>query len=422
MKKRHCLIAMSFFTNLQYLIRPFIHTYIFFYILNTKYKIYRKEIYLIMKKSILFIPVLISLSIVGCTMNYNQPSSDKVIHQSSLNIDKLINANAADVEKSLGSPYYATYYIDADKLKSKNINSISIEDLKEDVSLLASYNDNQSSDSYLHPYYATYYIDADKLKSKNINSISIEDLKEDVSLLASYNDNQSSDSYLHIYYEDGVVKDALYGPYKIDNLDNVISASNISNADYKVSFFKNRGAICLYYEDGVVKDALYGPYKIDNLDNVISASNISNADYKVSFFKNRGAICYNDFSIDNAKKEFVGKPISNFNNTYKLKSANFVASTINESDTLYFYPLVNHDVIHKDQYKHPNYSSNENAKLGLVNPLNNNISSTNKTNGNDLANYYKSAVVLYTKDDKIQSIQIADKQFFYKLINDVFNK
>ena len=54
-----------------------------------------------MKKSILFIPVLISLSIVGCTMNYNQPSSDKVIHQSSLNIDKLINANAADVEKSL---------------------------------------------------------------------------------------------------------------------------------------------------------------------------------------------------------------------------------------------------------------------------------------------------------------------------------
>ena len=69
-----------------------------------------------MKKSILFMPVLISLSIVGCTMNYNQPSSDKVIHQSSLNIDKLINANAADVEKSLGSPYYATYYIDADKL------------------------------------------------------------------------------------------------------------------------------------------------------------------------------------------------------------------------------------------------------------------------------------------------------------------
>ena len=225
-----------------------------------------------MKKSILFMPVLISLSIVGCTMNYNQPSSDKVIHQSSLNIDKLINANAADVEKSLGSPYYATYYIDADKLKSKNI-----------------------------------------------NSISIEDLKEDVSLLASYNDNQSSDSSLNIYYEDGVVKDALYGPYK-------------------------------------------------------------------------------------------------------LKSANFVASTINESDTLYFYPLVNHDVIHKDQYKHPNYSSNENANLGLVNPLNNNISLTNKTNGNDLANYYKSAVVLYTKDDKIQSIQIADKQFFYKLINDVFNK
>ena len=212
---------MSFFTNLQYLIRPFIHTYIFFYILNTKYKIYRKEIYLIMKKSILFMPVLISLSIVGCTMNYNQPSSDKVIHQSSLNIDKLINANAADVEKSLGSPYYATYYIDADKLKSKNI-----------------------------------------------NSISIEDLKEDVSLLASYNDNQSSNSYLHIYYEDGVVKDALYGPYKIDNLDNVISASNISNADYKVSFFKNRGAIC-YNDFSIDKNSYF-------LEDSISMNILSN--------------------------------------------------------------------------------------------------------------------------------------------------
>lgn len=281
-----------------------------------------------MKKSILFIPVLISLSIVGCTMNYNQSSSDKVIHQASLNIDKLINSSTTDVEKSLGSPYYATYYINADKLKNKNINSISIEDLKENVSLLASYRDNQSNNSYLH----------------------------------------------------------------------------------------------VYYEDGVVKDALYGPYKIDNLDNIVSTSNISNADYKVSFFKNCGSICYNDFSINNVKKEFIGKPISDFNNAYKLKSANFVASTINESDTLYFYPLVNHDVIHKEQYKHSNYSSNENIKLGLVNPLNNNISSTNKTNSNDLVNYYKSAVVLYVKDNKIQSIQIADKQFFYKLINDVFTK
>lgn len=281
-----------------------------------------------MKNSILFIPVLISLSISGCTMNYSQPSSEKVIHQASLNIDKLINTNTSDVEKSLGSPYYATYYIDADKLKSKNINSISIEDLREDVYLLASYKDNQSSDSYLH----------------------------------------------------------------------------------------------VYYEDGVAKDALYGPYKMANLDNIISASSVSNADYKVSFFKNHGSICYNDFSIDNAKKEFIGKPISEFDNTYKLKSANFIASTINESDTLYFYPLVNHDVIHKDQYNHPNYSSNEDAKLGLVNPLNNNISSTNKTNGNDLANYYKSAVVLYVKDDKVQSIQIANKQFLYKLINDAFTK
>ena len=59
-----------------------------------------------------------------------------------------------------------------------------------------------------------------------------EDLKEDVSLLASYNDNQSSDSYLHIYYEDGVVKDALYGPYKIDNLVDFCKEHNFSTIIY----------------------------------------------------------------------------------------------------------------------------------------------------------------------------------------------
>ena len=40
-----------------------------------------------MKKSMLFIPVIISLSIAGCTMNLNQPSSENVIHQASLNLD-----------------------------------------------------------------------------------------------------------------------------------------------------------------------------------------------------------------------------------------------------------------------------------------------------------------------------------------------
>jgi len=281
-----------------------------------------------MKNLILLIPILISLSIIGCTMNYNQPYSDDIIHEASLNVDKLINTSTTDIEKSLGSPYYSTYYIDADKLKIKNIDSISIEDLKEDVSLLASYKDTHSNNSYLH----------------------------------------------------------------------------------------------VYYENGVVKDAIYGPYKINNLDNLISVSNISNADYKVSFFKNNGAIPYNDFSIDNAKKEFIGKTIAEFNNTFKLKSANFIASTINESESLYFYPLVSYDVTHKEQYKHPNYSSNEYSKLGLVNPLNNNISTANKTNNSDLINYYKSAIVLYVKNDKIKSIQKADKQFFYNLINDIFTK
>jgi len=280
-----------------------------------------------MKNFILFIPILISLSIVGCSMNNNQLPPDNLIHQASLNIDKLINTNTQDIEKSFGTPYYATYYIDADKLKNENINSISIEDLKEDVSLLASYKDPKSNNSYLH----------------------------------------------------------------------------------------------VYYEDGIVKDAIYGPYKIDNLENLVSTSNISNSDYKVSFIKNNGAIYYKNFSIDNAKKEFIGKTISDFNNAYNLKSANVIASTINESDYLYFYPLVNYDETNNKKYQHDNYSSNENSKLGLVNPLNNNISKANKTNNDSLMDYYKSAIVLYVKDNKIQLIQKANKDFFYKLINDTFN-
>lgn len=280
-----------------------------------------------MKKSIMLIPIFISLSIVGCAMNYTQPSSEKIVHQTSLNIDKLMNANVTDIEKSLGSPYYATYYIDADSLKNKNINAISMEDLKSHVSALASYKDNEVNNSYLH----------------------------------------------------------------------------------------------VYYENGIVKDAFSGPYKMDNLDNTISASNISKANYKVSFFRNHGAICSNDFSINTAKKEFIGKSITDFNKYYNVESANFVASTINESETLYFYPLVDHNIIHKDEYKHPNYGSNDNANLSLVNPLNNNISQTNKANSKDLINYYKSAVVLHVKDDKIQSMQIADNQFLYKLVEDVLS-
>ncbi len=406
-----------------------------------------------MKKAIMLIPIFISLSIAGCAMNYTQPSSEKIVHQTSLNIDKVMNANVTDVEKSLGSPYYATYYIDADSLKNKNI-----------------------------------------------NALSMEDLKSHVSALASYKDNEANNSYLHVYYENGIVKDAFSGPYKMDNLDNAISASNISKANYKVSFFRNRGAICsndfsvdtakkdfigksitdfnntdvekslgspyyatyyidadslknkninalsmedlkshvsalasykdneannsylhVYYENGIVKDAFSGPYKMDNLDNAISASNISKANYKVSFFRNRGAICSNDFSVDTAKKDFIGKSITDFNKYYNVESANFVASTINESETLYFYPLVDHNIIHKDEYKHPNYGSNDNANLSLVNPLNNNISQTNKANSKDLINYYKSAVVLHVKNDKIQSMQIADNQFLYKLVEDVLS-
>lgn len=281
-----------------------------------------------MKKAMLFIPAIISLLLTGCAMNFTQSSSPNAIHEASLSIDKLINFNAVDVEEYLGSPNYATYYINADKLKNKNINTLSVKDLSEDILALASYKDNNSNNSYLY----------------------------------------------------------------------------------------------VYYENGVVKDAFYGPYKIDNLENVISPSKISNIDYKVTFYKNRGAINYNNFVIDNVKKEFLGKSIEDFNKAYNLKSANFIASTIDNSDTIYFYPLVNYNTSYKEEYKHPNYSSNENAKLGYINPLNNNISNTNKTDNKDLLNYYKSAVALYVKDNKIQSIQIVDNQFLYKLVEDILGK
>lgn len=180
----------------------------------------------------------------------------------------------------------------------------------------------------------------------------------------------------------------------------------------------NNAYLYIYYKDGIAKDAFYKSYKMDNLDSIMSISDISNADYKVKFFKNNGAIYYNNFSIDTAKKEFIGKSISDFNNTYNLKSANFVASTIDEFNKIYFYPLVSDN----DEYKYPNYASNEDIKLGLVNPLNNSISLTNKTNNKDLSNYYKSAVALYVKDNKIQSIQIIDKQFMYNLIQEILTK
>ena len=66
---------------------------------------------------------------------------------------------------------------------------------------------------------------------------------------------------------------------------------------------------------------------------------------------------------------------------------------------------------------HPNYSSNNDAKLGTVNPLNNNISMTNKTNNSNISQYSTSAVLIYTKDNIIQTLQIVNGNFIYGLID-----
>lgn len=277
-----------------------------------------------MKKFILFTFIFVSVLASGCSMNTknNTTNSDKVIQQSSMNTDKLMNTGFKEVEKSFGTPYSSVYYIDTNKLSGKDMNTLAMEDLRDSVTILSSY----------------------KNKEKN-------------------------DEYIHVYYENGKAKDALSGAY------------NLSTSDR------------------------------------FTSKDLSKADYKVEFFNGKGLICSDDFKLEYVKKDFVNKKISDFNNAYDLKSANFIASTMTSNDKIYFYPLVAHKVHPRAEHKHPNYSSNHDAKLDTVNPVNNNISTVNSTTNKDLGDYSKSAVLVHTKDDKIQTIEIVDNNFVLGLMN-----
>ena len=78
---------------------------------------------------------------------------------------------------------------------------------------------------------------------------------------------------------------------------------------------------------------------------------------------------------------------------------------------------------HPDKnHSYPKYSSNNNVKLNTVNPVNNNLSNTNKTNNKDLSNYSDSSVVIYTKYNEIQSLTIEGKDFVLGLMNKAFSK
>lgn len=280
-----------------------------------------------MKKPILLAFIFISLLAVGCSMNNKNPNSDKLIEQTSKNMDKLMNSRFKDVEKSFGTPYSSVYYIDT-------------EDFKE----------------------------------KDIQNITMDDIRDSVSILSTYKNNNKSDEYIHVYYEDGIVRDAISGKYDLNK------SPKFNKEDFK------------------------------------------DATYKVEFFKGKGLICRNDFSLSYAKQSLIGKQISDFNNTYYVKSANFIGSTINGKDKIYFYPLVPHNVYPSKENKHPKYSSNADAKLDTVNPNNNNISSTNNTDNKNLGEYSKSAVLVYTKNDKIQSIEIIDNNFVIGLMDKTFTK
>lgn len=276
-----------------------------------------------MKKSMLLVFLFVSVLAVGCAMNEKMPTNQNIIQQASNNTDKLINAGFKDVENAFGTPYSAVYYINADNLKGKDINNLTMEDLRNNITVLSTYKNNKNDDSYLH----------------------------------------------------------------------------------------------VYYENGKVKETLVENHKLSSSEKFPSKSNLSNATYKVEFFKDKGVICSDDFSLNYAKDNFIGKTINEFNKSYNIKSANFIASTLNGSDKIYFYPFVPHNIHPSKEHTYPNYGSNDDTKLGTTNPTNNNISNTNKSDSKNLPEYAKSAVLVHTKDNKIKSIDIVDSKFVYSLID-----
>lgn len=226
------------------------------------------------------------------------------------------------------------------------------------------------------PYSATYYIDSNKIKYISTEELTLKDLENSIYVVATYkNNNNKENPFFHVYYENGLVKNAISGDYNLRTSRDLISSEYLSNADYKVEFYNHRGMIC------------------------------------------KG-----DFVVSYAAKEFVGKSIRDFNNAFNLSSANFIASTIDNKEKLYFYPLVPHKQHPDKNHSYPKYSSNNNVKLNTVNPVNNNLSNTNKTNNKDLSNYSDSSVVIYTKYNEIQSLTIEGKDFVLGLMNKAFSK
>lgn len=260
---------------------------------------------------------------VGCSMNIRTSKYDNIIDDASKNLDKLTNAKFMDVEEDFGAPHSATYYINADNLRSKDV-----------------------------------------------SNLTLKDLQENIITLASYENPSSKNNFLNVYYENGLVKKAVVG-------------------DYKVS-----------------KEKLLSNIKLEKYD------------YKVDFNKGYGIINSDSFNLENTRNKLLNSTIDKFNDYFKVKGANFTATTINNTDKLNFYPLVNQNLDPDKNNNYPNYQSNEDSKLGYVNPINNNISSSNKSNSEDLYLYSDKSVLVYTdKGNTIKNISIADSKLLYNVIS-----
>ena len=218
------------------------------------------------------------------------------------------------------------------------------------------------------PSKAIYYIDTNDLSSKGLDALTLDDLRDNVITFASYQDPSNPDKYLNIFFEDGLVKKTLLGDF----------------------------------------------------DRLLSVATTEGYEYKVEFHKGRGIINAHNFVLESIQSKFVGKTLANFNKYFDVRGANFIASTVNGDDKLNFYPLVNQNLEPKSQNKYPNYNSNLDAKLGYINPINNNISSSNKFSSDDLHLYMDKAVMIYTdKNNVIEYISIADSDVLYGVITNM---
>jgi len=281
-----------------------------------------------MKKATIGLLVFASSLSVGC-INKDQTKINNTIEQASTNLDRLINANYTDIQNGFGTPYSSIYYINSDKLKDKNLSSITIDDIKDSVISNVVYN---------HP-----------------------DFK---------------DKYLHVYFENGIVKNAV-----TDNFD----------------YFTN--------------------------ETIVPSEKLTDINYKLEFFRGDGSLFKDNFNVNTARNMFVDKNIDSFNNFYKTKTSNFVATNIKDNSKLYFYNLVNYNPESSSTINATNnYQLNSSPKLGVVNPINNNVIYINQIDSKNLSEYSTTSLGVKTdENNNIKWIKILDKKETYNLINKSFN-